>query len=75
MLYLKKAYEHKCLSRTQIFEWLKTLKEVRETTEDDVCSERPCTSKTDSNVQKIDQLIRLSINITTLRFYLPFGNG
>ncbi|KAJ8938135.1 hypothetical protein NQ318_004705 [Aromia moschata] len=49
---------------THIFEWFKRFKD-RETTEDDPHPERPLTSKTDENIERIGKLIhedrRLSI--------------
>jgi len=47
---LKEMYRSKCLSHTQIFEWLKRFKDGHETTEDDPRPGRPSTSKTDNNI-------------------------
>ncbi|KAJ8941799.1 hypothetical protein NQ318_015924 [Aromia moschata] len=55
---LKEVYGNEYLSRTQIFVWFKRFKEGRETTEDDPCSGRPSTSKTDENIEKNGKLIR-----------------
>ncbi|KAJ8940176.1 hypothetical protein NQ318_019385 [Aromia moschata] len=55
---LKEVYGNEYLSRTQVFEWFKLFKEGRKTTEDDSRPERPLTSKTDKNIEKIGKLIR-----------------
>ncbi|KAJ8946283.1 hypothetical protein NQ318_023134 [Aromia moschata] len=56
---LKEVDGNECLSHTRVFEWLKRVKEGRETTEDDPCLGRPSTSKEDENIEEID--LRLSI--------------
>jgi [histone H3]-lysine36 N-dimethyltransferase SETMAR len=55
---LKTVYGSDCLSRTQIFEWYKRFKDGRESFEDDERSGRPRTSITDSNVEKVKEVIR-----------------
>ncbi|KAJ8946562.1 hypothetical protein NQ318_008292 [Aromia moschata] len=52
---LKEVYGNECLSHIQVFEWFKRFKEGREMTEDDPRSGQPLTSKTDENIEKIEQ--------------------
>jgi len=56
--FLKKVYGVECLSRTQVLEWFKGLKEEREEIEDDQRSGRPSTSKTDANIEKVGEIFR-----------------
>ncbi|KAJ8957738.1 hypothetical protein NQ318_017636 [Aromia moschata] len=53
----KEEYGNECLSRTQVFEWLKRFKEGRETIEDDPRLGRSSTSKTDENIEETGKLI------------------
>ncbi|KAJ8935315.1 hypothetical protein NQ318_019483 [Aromia moschata] len=57
---LKKVYGKECLSRTQVFEWFKRVKERRQTIEDDPRPGGPSTSKTDVTIEKIGKLPRRS---------------
>jgi hypothetical protein len=49
---LMEVYGDKRLSRAQVFEWFKRFKEGRGEIEDDPSPSRPCTSKTDANIDK-----------------------
>ena len=51
-------------SRTRIFEWHKQFVEDREDVEDDPKSGRPCTSTTDTNIQKVRQLVHSDHHLT-----------
>jgi len=55
---LKKVYGDKCLSCTQVFEWFKRFKEGREEIRDDQHPSRPSTSKTDTNIEKVSEIVR-----------------
>ena len=55
---LKKVYGAECLSRTQVFEWVKTFKERREETGDNERPSRRSTSKTDANIEKVGEIVR-----------------
>ena len=62
---LKKVYGDECLSYTQVFEWFKRFKEGREEIGDDQRPSRTSTSKTDTNIEKVSEIVpqnhRLSI--------------
>jgi len=55
---LKKVYGDECLSRTQVFERLKRFKEGREEIEDYQRHDRPSTSKTGANIEKVGEFVR-----------------
>ena len=55
---LTEVYGDQCLSRTQVFEWIKKLKEGREYVGNDPKSGRPCTAKTQGNVEKVASIFR-----------------
>ena len=46
------------LSRAQVFRWHKSFLEGREQVEDEPREERPSTSKTDDNVERVRSLVR-----------------
>lgn len=50
------VYEKDTMSRTRVFEWHKRFKDGREEVEDDEHPGRLCISKTDENVDKIDEI-------------------
>jgi len=50
---LQKAFKEEALSRTQVFEWFAQFKRGETSVEDHPHSERPSTSRTDENVEKI----------------------
>ena len=52
---LRDVYGDSSMSRTRVFKWHKRFVEGRE---DDLKSERPCTSTTDTNIEKVRQLVR-----------------
>lgn len=62
---LAEVYGDQCLSRTQVFEWVKKFKKGREDVGDDPKSGRPSTAKTQENVEKVGRIVqgdrRLSI--------------
>ena len=64
---LRDVYGDSSMSRTRVFEWHKRFVEGREDVEDDPKSGRPCTSTTDTNIEKVWQLVcsdhRLTIRI------------
>ena len=55
---LKKVYGDECLSHTQVFEWFKRFKKGREEIGDDQRSSHPSTSKTDTNIEKVGEIVR-----------------
>lgn len=54
----QQVYEDNILSRAQVFRWLKTFLEGRESMEDEPCSGRPLTARTDKNVGEIRDPVR-----------------
>ena len=54
---LRDVYGDSSMSRTRVFEWHKRFVEGRENVEDDPKSGRPCTSTTDTNIEKVWQLV------------------
>ncbi len=50
---MKTAYEDECLSRSNIFEWFNKFRDGRQSVEDDERTKRPCTSRTDTNVEAV----------------------
>jgi hypothetical protein len=56
---LTEAYGADCMSRARVFEWHKRFSDGRGDVEDDECPGRPCTSKTNENVEKIEQIVRI----------------
>ena len=61
---LRDADEDSSMSRTKVFEWHKRFMEGREDVEDDPKLGRPCTSTTDTNIEKARQLIRSDHRLT-----------
>jgi hypothetical protein len=55
---LMDVYGDECLSRTQVFEWFIRFKEGRGEIEDDPRPGRPCTSKTDANIENVGEIVR-----------------
>jgi hypothetical protein len=56
---LTEAYGADCKSRARVFEWHKRFSDSRDDVEDDEHPGRPCTSKTNKNVEKIEQIVRI----------------
>ena len=52
------------MSRTHRFEWHRRFKQGREEVEDDHKSERPSTSRTDENVERVRQKVRSDRRLT-----------
>ena len=63
---LRDVYGDSSMFRTRVFEWHKRFVEGREDVEDDTKSGRLCTSTTDTNVEKIWQLVRSDRRLTIL---------
>ena len=61
---LRDIYRDYSMSRTRVFEWHKRFVEGREDVEDDPKSGRPCTSTTDTNIEKVRQLVRNDRRLT-----------
>src|SRR5215469_14297065 len=61
---LQRAYGEHSLSRAQVFRWHKSLLEGREQVEDEPCTGRPSTSKTDDNVERVRSLVRSDHRLT-----------
>ena len=55
------VYGNSSMFRTRVFEWHKRFVECRE---DDPKSGRPCTSKTDTNIKKVRELVRSDRRLT-----------
>ncbi|MGP1955718.1 MAG: hypothetical protein ACTS8W_02520, partial [Arsenophonus sp. NC-PY1-MAG3] len=56
---LKEVYGSECLSWARVFEWFKHFQGGQQDVEDDLRPGRPTTSKTDDNVKKVANLIRI----------------
>ena len=52
------------MSRARAFEWHKRLREGREECEDDQKSGRPVTIRTDTNIDRVKQLVRIDRRLT-----------
>ena len=63
---LQEVYGDDTMSRTRLFEWHRRFKEGREEVKDDHRSERPFTSRTDKNVERVRQKVR-SDRLLTVR--------
>jgi len=61
---LQRAYGEHSLSRAQVFRWHKSFLECREQVEDEPHAERPSTSKTDDNVERVRSLVRSDRRLT-----------
>ena len=61
---LQEVYGDDTMSRTRLFEWHRRFKEVREEVEDDHTSGKPCTSRTDENVERVRQKMRSDPRLT-----------
>ena len=61
---LRDVYGDSSMSRTRVFEWHKRFVEGREDVKDDLKSGRPCTSTTDINIKKVQQLVRTNRRLT-----------
>lgn len=55
---LRKLYGDKFVSQCRVFKWLKRFKEGREVIEGELHAGRPRTSKTDGNIEKVDDILR-----------------
>ncbi|XP_015376246.1 PREDICTED: putative uncharacterized protein FLJ37770 [Diuraphis noxia] len=55
---LTEVYGDSVLSRPRVFEWHKRFREGREEVEDDLRVGRPCCSKTNDNISKINEIVR-----------------
>jgi hypothetical protein len=55
---MMEVYGDECLCHTQVFKWFKRLKEERGEIEDDVHPGQPCTSKTETNIEKVGEIVR-----------------
>ena len=64
---LKEVFGDNCMSRTQVFKWHKRFLEGREAVEDDERAGRPVTSRTDKNIEKLNEIVhkdrRLSVRM------------
>ena len=61
---LPEVYGDDTMSRTRLFEWHRTFKEGREEVEDDHSSGRPCTSRTDEQVERVRKKVRSDRRLT-----------
>ena len=61
---LRDVYGDSSMPRTRVFEWHKQFVEDREDVEADPKSGRPCTSTTDTNIEKVRQLVRSDRRVT-----------
>ena len=61
---LQQVYKEKIMSKTRAFEWHKRFREGQEECEDDQRSGRPVTSRIDSNIDRVKQLVRVDHRLT-----------
>jgi len=61
---LRDVYGDSSMPRTRVFEWYRRFVEGREDVEDDPKSGKPCTSTTDTNIEKVRQLVRSDGHLT-----------
>lgn len=61
---LQQVYGDDCLSRTRVFEWFKRFQDGREDISDDLRTGRPCSVKTDENIERIGNLVRQDRRLT-----------
>ena len=61
---LRRVYGEHALLRTRVFRWHKAFLDGRESVEDEPRCGRPCTSKTDENVNKVRDLMRCDRRFT-----------
>ena len=61
---LRDVYRDSSMSRARVFEWHKRFVKGREDVEDDLKSGGPCTSTTDTNIEKVRQLVRSDHRLT-----------
>ena len=72
---LQQVYKEETISRARAFEWHKRFREGREECEDDQRSGRPVTSRTDSNIDRVKQLVRADrrLSVKMISEKLSFG--
>ncbi|VVC27913.1 Hypothetical protein CINCED_3A014477 [Cinara cedri] len=70
---LTEVYGKDTMSRTRVFKWHKRFKDGREEVEDYEHPGRPCTSKSDENVDKIDKIVRNDRRLSILLEYPPYS--
>ena len=63
------------MSRACAFEWYKRFREGRKKCEDDQRSRRPVTSRTDSNIDRVKQLVRVDYRLTVRMISEEFSIG
>ena len=61
---LQEVYGDDTMSRTRLFEWHRRFKEGREEVEDDHRNERPSTSRTNKNAERVRQKVRSGRRLT-----------
>ena len=61
---LQQVYKEETMSRARAFEWHKRFREGREEYQDDQIFGRPLTSRTDSNIDRVKQLVRVDRRLT-----------
>ena len=61
---LQQVYKEETMSRAHAFEWHKRFREGREECEDDQRSGKPVTNRTDSNIDRVKQLVHADRRLT-----------
>ena len=61
---LQQVYKKETMSRAYAFEWQKRFLEGQEECEDDQRSGRPVTNRTDNNLNRVKQLMRVDCRLT-----------
>jgi len=72
---LRTAYGDVVLSSSQVFRWHKAFKDGRESVEDEQCTGRPSTSRTENNVARVKAVLdrdwRLNVRLIAEEVVLP----
>jgi len=55
---MKNVYGDQCLFRAQVFRWFARFRDGREDLEDDKRSPKPRTSRNETNIEKVSQILR-----------------
>lgn len=75
---LNQAYGNEAMKKSQVYEWHKRFREGRVSIEDDPRSGRPSTSMTDTNIERVRQVVRanrrLSIDEIATKVNLSHGS-
>ena len=72
---LQQVYKEETMSKAHAFEWHKRFREGREECEDDQRSGKPVTSRTDSNIDRLKQLVHADRRLTVRMICEELSSG